>query len=74
MHYTHLVSQFQNITSVVNRKAAEYVMKGNQWRLNRAIDWFYEHRNDGNVPSEIRRALKTEEELKQGEAGKMIKD
>ena len=70
----HLVSQFQDITTVVNREAAEFVMKGHQWNLNSAIDWFHGHRHDDNVPSDLRRALKTKEELKKEEEGRKIQD
>ena len=69
----HLVSQFQDITTVVYREAAEFVMKMNQWNLNSAIDWFHGHRHDDNVPSDLRRALKTKEELKE-EEGRKIQD
>ena len=68
----HLVSQFQDITTVVDRKAAEFVMKGHQWNLNSAIDWFHGHRHDDNVPYDLRRALKTKEELKEEEEGRKI--
>ena len=70
----HLVSQFQDITTVLNRKAAEFVLKGNQWNLNNAIDWFHEHRHDDDLPSDLRRALKTREELNDEEAGRTIQD
>ena len=69
----HLVSQFQDITTIVNREAAEFVMKGNQWNLNSAINWFNEHRHNDDLPSDLRRALKTKEELKEEEEGKRYK-
>ena len=37
-------------------------MKGHQWNLNSAIDWFHRHRHDDNVPSDLRRDLKTKED------------
>ena len=68
----HLVLQFQDITTIVNREVAETIMVNNQWSLNRAIDWFHVHRLDDNLPSKIRSYLKTKEELKEEEAGRSI--
>ena len=70
----HLVSQFQDITTVVSREAAEFVMKRNQWNLNSAIDWFQRHRYDDDLQSELRRDLKTKEDLEEEEAGRTIQD
>ena len=67
----HLVSQFQDITTVVDREAAEFVMKGHQWNLNSAIDWFHGHRHDDNVPSDL---FKTKEELREEEEGRKIQN
>ena len=49
-------------------------MERNQWNLNKAVDWFHGHRNDDDLPSDLRRALKTKEELKEEEEGRKILD
>ena len=67
----HLVYKFQNITTVVVRKAAEHVLKRNQWNLNRALDCFYEHRHDDDNP-DLKRDLRTEDEVKQEKIGMLI--
>ena len=76
----HLVSQFQDITTVVNRKAAKFVMKMHQWNLNRAIDWFHGDRHDIDImgtcgcPSDLKRDLKTKEELREEETGRTTQE
>ena len=66
------VSQFQGITNVEDRDAVEFAMKWNQWNLKRAINWFHKHRHNDDDP-DLKRALRTKEEIQQEEAGTMIR-
>ena len=62
------MSQFQDITTVGVRSAAEHVLKMNQWNLNNAVQWFHQHRHDDD-DLYLKTCLKTEDEINQEKAG-----
>ena len=67
----HLVSQFQDITTVGFRSAAEHVLKINQWNLSNAVQWFHEHRHDVDDPY-LKLCLKTADEINQEKIGLLL--
>ena len=47
-------------------------MERNQWNLNRAIDWFHQHRHDGSLPEQVKRDLRTKGEIEQEAKGEYM--
>ena len=47
-------------------------MVGNQWNLNRAIDWFHQHRHDDSLPEEVKRDLRTKDEIEKENKGEYM--
>lgn len=70
-----MVSQFQDITGVKERpnarQAAEIVMRKNRWDLNRAINWFHEHRHDDDLQKLLKEALWPEDTSNKDTPGKL---
>ena len=53
----YLVLKFQNITKVKFQPAAAYVLKGNGWDLDRSLRWYHNHRNDSDMPQDLKAYL-----------------
>ena len=63
-----LISQFVNVTKIKSRNNAGWVLKEQEWDLDRAISWFYQHRYD----KKYKDALETEDELTEEGKGNIV--
>ena len=63
-----LVSQFVASTRMINRKNAQEALQMQNWDLDKAIQWFHEHKND----DEYKRGAETEFDLNEKEQGKNL--
>ena len=52
-----VVLKFQNITKVKFQPAAVYVLEVNGWDLNKSLRWYHDHRNDSNMPQDLKAYL-----------------
>ena len=53
----NVVIRFQNITKVKFQPAAAYVLKLNGWDLDRSIMWYHDHKNDTELPKDLKEYL-----------------
>ena len=53
----NVVLKFQNITKVKFQPAAAWVLRVNGWDLDRSITWYLDHRNDSNLPQDLKAYL-----------------
>ena len=63
-----IVSHFVSITRIKNRDNAEWVLEEQGWDLDKALAWFYEHKDD----EEEREYFETEMEEDEERQGKYI--
>ena len=52
-----VVLKFQSITKVKFQPAAAYVLKVNGWDLDRSLRWYHDHRNDSDMPQDLKMYL-----------------
>ena len=57
LHEHFIVRKFQNIPKVKVTEAAVYVLEINGWDLDRAMRWYHDHRNDYDMPQDLKAYL-----------------
>ena len=53
----NVILKFQNITKVKFQPAAAYVLEVNGWDLDRSLRWYHDHRNDSDMPQDLKAYL-----------------
>ena len=57
LHEHFIIRKFQSTTKVKVTEAAVYVLEINGWDLDRAMRWYHDHKNDSELPLDLKAYL-----------------